>query len=250
MSIGDVAISPGDVKRRLDELERLVREQMAGRRLAAATLGSGGLVVGPGAAVSVHDAQGNLIARLGDLEVFGPGLRGTWLGRAGGRTALAAYGTGVDGDNGFVALYDLSGNYILTDDTASRRGLARPYIGYQVGEVTPPTAVTTSVTFEDLAAGVNAVQHPVMYAQLLVRSSDASTTGEVRVMVDGVQVGDTLTVQGGSYQYASIGPASVPVSEDTYGQLHAIAVQARRTGGAGTIGVRVMSLLGLESAFL
>lgn len=244
--LGDLAISPGDIMRRLRDLERMVRELMAGRRLEAASIGRGGITVKDGGTVQVVDAEGTALATMGALDAT---RRGVLLRRAGGSLAFGVYGTGEGGDVGFAGIYDLAGQYIVTDDVASGRGLARPYIPVQVGEVAVPTATTTSGSFVDLAAGMMSIQHPVLYAYLLVRASDTGTTGEVRLTLDGNQVGNVLPVSAGAYAYASYGPSPLPATY-SYGVLRELRVQARRTAGTGTIGVRVLSILGLESSYL
>ncbi|WFE45296.1 hypothetical protein [Verrucosispora sp. WMMD1129] len=244
--VGDNAISPGDIMRRLRELEKLVEQLTAGRRLEAASIGSGGVTVKDGGAIRVVDEDGTYLLWTGLLS---NGVRGTVMRRAGGGLAIATYGTGVAGDTGFVAMYDLADQYIVTDDVASGRGLARPYIPVPMGDVTPPTATTTSADFVDLSAGLWPAQHPVLRAYVLVRSSDGSTTGEVRLVVDGEQVGDVVPVTAGLYAYRVIGPGAVP-GVYPFGSLRPVAVQGRRTAGSGDIGVRVMTLHGLESSFL
>ncbi|MEV0805723.1 hypothetical protein [Micromonospora sp. NPDC050200] len=256
------------ISRRLTALEGLVRELQAGRRLEAATIGAGGLrvkggditvldggdiaiegggsVTVDGGDITVIDAAGNIIGQIGDL---GNGKRGFILRRAGGYPALEVSGTGVGSDYGFVGMYDVSGNYIVTDDAASGRGLARPYIPIQVGEVSVPTAVATSTGFADLHVGAAVLQHPVLYAYVLIRSSDSSTTGEVRMAVDGIGVGPTLPVNAGAYAYVNVGPFALPSSVlGNYSAIQVLSVQARRTAGTGTIGVRPLSILGLESS--
>lgn len=246
MGLGDMAISPGDIMRRLRDLERMVRELTAGRRLEAASVGRGGIVIKDGGSLRVLDRDGTPIAWMG---AFGDDDEsGFVLRRAGGELAFGVYGNGDA--SGFAAMYDLSGQYIVTDDVASGRGLARPYIPVQVGEVTAPTATTTSGTFVDLAAGMMSIQHPVLYAYLLVRASDATTAGEVRMVLDGNPVGSVVPVAAGAYAYVSAGPAALPDNSYNYGALRGLTVQARRTAGAGSVGVRVLSIIGLESAYL
>lgn len=72
MAIGDAALSKGDLMRRLHRLERHVQELQAGRRLAAATVGEGGIRITDGGnldieggALRVFDASGNLVATVG-----------------------------------------------------------------------------------------------------------------------------------------------------------------------------------------
>ncbi|HEX5542461.1 MAG TPA: hypothetical protein VFX60_13020 [Micromonospora sp.] len=233
--------------RDVQRLKRELRELRAARRLESATIGQGGITIKDGGSLRIVDEDGNVIARFGDLSEFGDGMKGVILQRAGGEQAFSFYGTGV-GDEGFVGIYDRSGNYIVTDDAHSRRGLARPYIPLHVGEIVQPVATTTSGSFTDVLTGANVIQHPVLYAHLLVQAGDASTAGQVRLALDGAAIGPTLTVSAGSYTFASIGPFAVP-SPGPYAALRTLSVQARRSAGASTIGVRVMSLLGLESAY-
>lgn len=250
-------VPPGNgyLMRRFADIERQIREMRADRRLESASIGSGGLTVKGGSitvkdggGVQVNAANGNLIGAIGDLSVIREGLRGVWLGRATGAPALVAYGTGENGDVGFVSMYDQNGNYIVSDDVVAGGGLGRPYIPLPIGEVSPPTATTTSATFVDVASGVFPIQHKALYAYLLVRASDATTAGEARVTVDGTQYGATLPITAGSYAFASIDPFVVELAPDAeYADFHTVSVQARRTAGTGTIGVRVMSLIGLDS---
>ncbi|TYB97127.1 hypothetical protein FXF53_20500 [Micromonospora sp. WP24] len=235
--------------RRIDELAAEVRELRAGRRLESASIGRGGVTVREGGTVRVYDPDGRRIAQLGDLSDFIEGYRGVWLGRANGQPAFIASGTGDNGEAGYAAMYDPAGNYIVSDDVIAGRGLGRPYIPLPLGEVSPPTATTTSGSFTDLATGVFPMQHKGLYAYLLVRASDATTAGEARVAIDGTQRGSTLPITAGSYAFASIGPFATELT-DEYGSFHGVSVQARRTAGTGTIGVRVLSMIGLDSAWV
>ncbi|KXK63346.1 hypothetical protein AWW66_03265 [Micromonospora rosaria] len=243
--IGDAAFSHGDIMRRLRDLERDIRAQAAGRRLEASSIGRGGLALRDGGSMRIIDRDGSVLGRIGDL---GDGIRGTWIGRANGEPAIGAYGTGVGDDVGFAGLYDRSGQYVVTDDASSGRGLARPYIPIQVGEVTPPTATTTSSTFESLAEGMASLQHPCLVVYGLALAG-AGTAGEVRVWLDHPgPVGPVTTIPTAAYTFFTIGPFALPSSGE-YGTLRNIQIQARRTAGTGTLGVRVLSVLGLESSW-
>lgn len=80
-NIGDAAFSQGDVMRRLRELEGLVRELTAGRRLENATVGAGGLRIKgaggirlqAGGGLTVEDG-GDIVIEGGDLVVIGEGV--------------------------------------------------------------------------------------------------------------------------------------------------------------------------------
>ncbi|MFV2094815.1 hypothetical protein ACFHW1_04900 [Micromonospora sp. LOL_014] len=66
MSVGDAALSQGDVMRRLRDLERQMRELQAGRRLQAATIGAGGIAI-RGGSLRTLDDLGRLVAQVGEL---------------------------------------------------------------------------------------------------------------------------------------------------------------------------------------
>lgn len=199
---------------RVRRLESQLRELRASRRLESASIRGG--------TFTVLDTDGRTIARFGDL---GNGYRGVYL-------------------------YDRASNYVFSDDVFAGAGLARPYVPLTVGGLDAPPATTTSGTMVDLAAGSCIVQHAGLYLHLLVRASDGTTAGEAQLTVGGVQVGSTLTIPAGASTEAVIGPAAVGTAGGTYGSIQRVAVQARRTAGAGTIGVRVLSLLGVDSSWL
>ncbi len=102
----------------------------------------------------------------------------------------------------------------------------------------PPTETTTSATFVDLAQSRIMFQQMRMRLYVMVRSSASDTTGEVRIMINGVQWRSTLSVTGNMFNSTEWGPAEIPTGY--YGQLYDLSVQARRTAGTGTIGIRVI----------
>lgn len=245
MKPADHVIPPGKddwIQRKFADLEREIRELRAERRLGQSTIEAGSLQITGGQLV-VLDTDGTPLAGLGDL---GNGYHGTVLYRSGGAVALAVFGTGT---GSALSWYDRSGNQVVEDDGVSARGLARPYIPLTFGDVTTaPTSTTTSGSFAEIIRGAAPIQHPVLYAYVTVLASDASTSGEVRMAIDGVAVGPTVPVGLGEYNAKGIGPFAVP-DPGTYGQIRTVSIQARRTAGTGTIGVRVLSAYGLESSY-
>lgn len=241
----DLAQSRGDIMREIADLKREIRELRAERRLGASTIAAGGTL-------RVVDSNGTVVAMIGNLaEVAGEGQQGFWLGRPGLSTsqAISVFGTGEGGDLGFVGLWDRAGVYIVTDDAESGQGLARPYLSMTMGDflTVPPTI--TSGTFVDVAVGLAAIHHPVLVANVLVYSSTGVTTGEAQLAINGTPVGTPISIAGGEFGSRDIGPFELGPARPAYDQLVGISVQARRTAGAGQIGVRVLSMLGLEGAY-
>ncbi|MGI5247764.1 hypothetical protein [Dactylosporangium sp. CA-139066] len=217
MSIRSDQLSPDPIAALVERIRRLesqLRELRGARPLESASIRRG--------ALAVLDTDGRVIARLGNR---GDGFRG-------------------------VIQYDRAGNYVASDDVYAGQGIARPYVPLTLGELSAPAATTTSATMVDLAAGSAIVQHAGLYLHLLVRTSDGTTAGEARLTVGGTQVGATLTIAAGANAEAVIGPAAVGGAGGAYGSIQRIAVQARRTAGSGTIGVRALSLLGVDSSWL
>lgn len=60
-NIGDAALSNGDLARRISELERLVRELTAGRRLENSTIGGGGMRIASQGVIRSETFDGNLL---------------------------------------------------------------------------------------------------------------------------------------------------------------------------------------------
>lgn len=227
------------LQRRVADLERTVTELRAARRLAASAIDASD------GSLRVIDGGVELL-RIGALD---GSFHGTEVKRRTGDLAMSAWSTAPD-DPGFVApLWDLSGNYVITDDVESRRGLARPYLGIPMGDALSfPQATTNLSTFTTVAFGWSALENPVLYMTLLTRSDSVGTTGEVQMGIDGTQVGPVVPVAANTFSFASIGPFAHGITD--YAVVHNIALNARRTAGTGNIGARVLTLLGVESSAL
>jgi hypothetical protein len=88
-------------------------------------------------------------------------------------------------------------------------------------------------TSADRTALVRVLTGPGAFQVVVESVADADTTGEVRVLVQGAEVGDLVTVT------AELSRLSVPVSPEAASTE--IVVEARRTGGDGA--VRVVAFL-------
>lgn len=205
---------PQDFIERLRALEREVAVLRRGITLNGAVLSHG--------VMEVRNAAGDVVARIGKFVQDG----------------VDVYG---------VAVYDAVGNTLATVDS-NGTGLARPYIPvpFASASTTVPTDTTASATFVDLAIARYRPQHPRLSVNVLARASDGTTTGEVQVLVGGVALAAAQTVTAGMFGYLQFGPAALPIA---YAHLASVdvTVQARRTAGPGTIGVRVMAAYGEQT---
>jgi hypothetical protein len=201
--------------------------------------------IGEGMAAGRGDNGGSLVV----VGRLGNGRRGHQVNRLDGSTAFAAYDA-PDG-NGFVGIYDKAGQYIITDDARSGRGIARPYIPIAMGLIVPPLAggpaITSSTDWVSLLRGNVPMQHPVLKGEVGVQTA-AGVTAEYRLALDGVQIGDAVSVAPNTWGYLEVLAATAFAGP--YTEFHIVTVDARITGGAGNAGAAPISLYGVESSWL
>lgn len=235
--------------RRLRDIEREIA------LLKANALGRNG--------ITVNNAAGGMLARIGEIftGLFGlrirypsgqtqmlageiaPGVVELQLRRSTGSLAFAVGGSA--GGHQYAAIYDRTPQAVISDDTISGVGIGVPYIpwGPFVSNA-QPTDTTTSGTFVTLQTALGSKMNPKIAMQVMARS-DVGTTGEVRVIdEDGTQIGSTITVPAGTWTYYDIAPTALP---GAFKEPKSLNLQARRTGGAGSIGVCGISAEGRQS---
>lgn len=162
-----------------------------------------------------------------------------------GTVAISVYDP-VPGDayQQFVAIWDRSGNWVLTDDTNSGQGIGRPWLPvpfYRARYTDWPAS--TSGTFETVWRTVVNKQHPKFFIGVAHTSDASGTTGEVRVLVDGVQLDATASV---GFIVGSTLFGSDPIAGD-HMEAVTVEVQARRTAGTGGIRCEPYTAAGTES---
>jgi hypothetical protein len=216
------------VARQFADLQRQITELRAAQTLNAATISGDGL--------TITDASLNVIGKLG---TFANGT-GVALYRPDGTLAFQVFA-------GFVGIFDRAGNYVVTDDTTSGQGVARPYVPFGAfADNSAPTQTTQSATFVTVQTLVGYKQHPKITAQILCRSDTAGTTGEARLIDQANnQVGPTITVASAEFAYHTL-PASALLGAHL--SQVSLNLQIRRTAGTGNIGARGVSAWGVESS--
>lgn len=229
---------PDDLMRRL----RRVEEELAALRKRA---GLGSAVISRGG-LEVRHPNGEPALRVGEFEGYsGEQLFGVAIRRADGSLAMWAWSDDT-GANGYWSVMDRSGNIIMSDDAVSGQGLATPWlpVPFEAPTTVVPDRTTVSGSYETLQQAVYAHQHPKLWVRLLVRSSAGDTTGQVRLTADGVLVGSEIDVAASDFKVVDIGPSEVAGAHMGFVDL---TVQARRTAGTGTIGVRVVAAYAEQS---
>jgi hypothetical protein len=236
----EAATPPGFWERVEQIAERAVQRFARSGFLRNASITGGGLTL-RGGFFRMRNAAGTsnafYVGPVTPAQPDGTKQPGWLVYRADGTLVLAMFDAfpedGPEGVNQALNWYDRSGGIVLADDTDSGQGLARPYVPIPLtrARYTDMVAVTDGAFVDVFDSGyfykVNA------RARVDVRcTTDASdTTGELRVLVDGVQVGTTQTVDF-LVTMKNIGPFVIP--GDAYSQ-HVVKVQARRTTGTGAV---------------
>lgn len=213
------------------------------------------------------------ISEGGDLSVRGGAVRVYYRTAQGGGNAVyfgdlvdqnADYvGTGilVEGPNGTdiasfsynfadgtstAHLHDEKNNIIVGNDSDSGQGLARPWVpmgGFARARYADWGVAAATGTFETLWRGEMIKQLPRISVATLASMDTSGSTGEIRLMVDGIQVGSTQTV-GFAQTVSLIGPAVVAGS---HMKLLAVEIQARVATGTGALRVEPLHCLGRQS---
>lgn len=240
-----MAAIPLDLLDRLRALERQVRALMgsANTRPAMDRVQGGNVVISDGGQLAVRDSEGEKGAELLYIgqspEVFpnrpdGRGQTGFMLRRDDGSVAMAVRTDAPDIEpRQSVKIFDGKSNAIVADDI-SGEGLARPYIPYPQPIAANSTRweTTSSPDWTTLYRTEAIAQHPALHCLV-----EATAGGEVRLLVNGAQVGPVGT---GRLEFT----APIGVRFDTRVTFE---VQARVTAPGGAVACSPGALYGLKS---
>lgn len=214
-----------------------------------ASIGEGGSFTLKGGQIRAEYPQSEGGGLAGFFGRIVSALDGTYLGT--GWLIQAPDGTDMftarsDAASGatWVNLYDSHGTIIVGNDTYSGQGLARPFVGggFARARFTDWSVSTTSATFETLYSTLVYKQHPRLEVSVRASMDTAATTGEVRVLVDGVQLGATssegFVLSTRYFTGAIAGSHMEPVL---------VEIQGRVAGGAGALRVESRYWMGKQS---
>lgn len=227
-----------------DRIRQLVRDEVAkllrSGLLRNASISEGGLTIRGGFL--------RLVAGAVDLFYVGPvapnKADGTaqqgWIVRRADGTNVLFLRDAIPTDAGgalqqALNWYDRTGNVVLADDTNGGVGLARPWLsgGFGRTRFTDFGVGSTSATFETLWDQRISKQQPRLEVAYRASMDTSATTGETRVLVNGVQLG---TTQAETFSVAThfIGPLAVAGNhmDDLL-----VEIQGRRTSTTGTLKV-------------
>lgn len=232
------------------QIDRRIDQKVAAAQRAAsirnASISSGGTLSIQGGALVLLDDNGTVLHYIGPVtpnRADGTAQQGWQVYRSDGTTVLKLFDANPTDAGGALqqALnwYDRSVNTVLADDTNSGQGLARPWLsgGFARTRFADLGISTTSPTFETMWEQKIIFQHPKIYAVIKHTMDTSGTTGEVRLMANGVQVGATLS---SGFIVKTESPGVAAITAD-YGSEVFLEIQGRRTSATGSLRVEPLS---------
>ena len=232
---------PEDIIDRLTQMERRIQQlsTAVNTRPALNTVSGGGVEITDGGYLYVRPPSGG-------AAIF---AAGKWTGseyglamrRQTGELAMSLYnGDGTATSLQPLRIYDAGGHEIVSDDVGNG-GLARPWLNMLPPQDTtvtrwPQTTVTTA--FTTIAVSYNIVWQPKMRLLVNTRTSSGAT-GQVQVLVNGVQWGSVVTAPS-DFDYTGL------IGAD-FGSQVKVEIQALVTSASGTVYVNPVLMHGRQT---
>jgi hypothetical protein len=164
-----------------------------------------------------------------------------------GTLALSSFSKVSDG-SGYTGIWDKTGNVVVSDDGASGKGLARPWISHSFTNTTeisaPPTSRQTANTTDTaLVSTITPIQHPRMtiWLYVYIQTSPATATIKVKDITTGETLYTSAAVAGGYQNF------TFNMGTWIFGDNHQIDITIARASGTGNVGLTVLSLTGRQS---
>lgn len=228
---------PEDLASRIRRIEAELADLRRRSGLSSATIRRGGITLTDDSRLNVVDADGDLLLRVGSLGYDyddGRPQQGFEAHYENGAPALAVWNPehGQPSGGQFVAAYNHSGPVVLGTDAESSFGLARPWLPVVMQRLDAAgLGQTTSASFAAVYEAFSHQQHPWIAARCYAYA-DAGTTGEVRLTVNGTQVGDVITLAAGG---SAVEARQARVEGLPFGGVAQVLYEMRRTGGTGAV---------------
>lgn len=233
-----------------DSIAKVLR---AGLLQNASISGLPGLTVSPGSKILVRHPNGDPLMLMGAYDLKsafnmpdGSCQPMALIWRADGSLALGMYDPNpADGFQQFLAMFDRNGNIIVSDDTNSGFGLARPHLAHAFYPSRAQDFLkSTAASWETVWRARVEKQQPQIYGECWGATDTSGTTGQVRLMVNGVQLGATQNAVAGTVMQFQFGPAVVA---GNFGDTLNVELQAQRTAGTGNVQVGASWVEGAQS---
>lgn len=224
---------PEDVLDYVKRLEKRVVNLEKLTRSSNTSIDSGALII--------KGNDGQIIGVFGDIMKAGlippdgTSQMGFLFYRTDGTLALSLYDSSMTGEFGqYIGLFDQRQEPLLLEDFRTGYGLARPFFaGPPIYNPDPSMwPATTSSAFVGSQEAWMFFNNPGVYVDFLMNCSAADTTGEARLMINGVQYGPTIS---GGFGYSSFNQKLLLPESLVSEQWYNVNIQHRRTAGTGSV---------------
>jgi hypothetical protein len=244
----DAAVPP-DLWREIDRrIQAAVGQALRSGPLRNASITDGSLTIQNGSVmVRYPETQG------GDVAVYWGNIvstvDGSYLGtgelvQKPDGTDIASFSWDASDGTQTVHLHDDQNNVIIGNDKVTGQGLSRPLIpGVFYPAQFANFVGTSSTTWVTLWRARMTKQLGQLYVRAWAGNDTSGGTGQVRVLVDGVQFGSTVTT-GLTITESQYGPA--PIAGD-HATSVVVEIQAQMVSGTGTVRVGASRLEGWPS---
>lgn len=231
-----VVIKQPDLMQVVLNIQKRLRVLENGTRLTSSSIqtnGASALTVFGAPPPATPGATGPRVAQLGDIPFSDGSHRGMAAFSTGGDGAAFAATTDPSGKFNVVT-YDANGNAVFSMNTAAP-GMGRPYLPVALFPIKAASLESSqSATFETVLQGA-AVQTHAALDFLGQVAADAATTGEMKLLVNGAQVGATISIPAGVFTDFEITPTTIPGSVGGSYTFLSFAIQLRRLTGTGSV---------------
>lgn len=232
----------GKLLARITELERQVKSMRSSNPLENATIRRGGITVAgngrlafdSGGSILMKDNDGREYMYAGGFATNGFGVT---LTRLNGVQALIFSDDDPTGEQvQRIRLLDRNGQTLVSEDTAGD-GLAWPLIPFTTYcDDFAQWGGSTDAAFKGVAGAQEYKHSPRIYVRVKHTTDASDTTGELRVTVNGTQIGATTAV-GFAIGTTDFGPAAVTGAMKS---LVDVRAECRRTAGTGAVRAEII----------
>lgn len=235
---------PQTFEDRMRRLESAVRV-LSGRaniRPALDEVLAGTVRIGEGGTLRVEAPTGEDVMTVGR---YSDGTYGTYMERGDGTGTAFRMGPGP-GPHQVVQMYARGATEIVADDPYYDGWLGRPYVHYPMPEsvLVSDWPSTTATFWTTVGISYATRQHMALTAFGDVAASPG-TTGQMRVVVDGTQIGAVASAPANGFGTLSIQRANLPAG--VWGQSIGIELQLQRTSGTGAVSGHLLMLQGVAA---
>jgi hypothetical protein len=154
----------------------------------------------------------------------------------------------VSDASGFTAIWDQSGNIILSDDGSTKKGLANPWLEHTVvdtNDIAGPPASHQTTSTSDTA--IQSAFVPIQHSNMRIWYYAVPVSGSpIEVKLKNLTTG--ATVYSATHTTSGyVDSGTFPVGDYNFHDIQQFDFTIRRTAGTGTVGATLIGFWGVQS---